>query len=160
MQVDVSASELSGFTWDEREWQVRHRLGTGSFASVYEVVDVSPRVKTSEAAAAASSPGASSSTAPPSTAPPAGQPLMAAKVSSLAGLSSYARSQAQEEARIWSQMKHDHIIVMFGQLTTPEHLIVLLEIARGGELFDRITAMDCLVETDVSGRAPNSRPDG
>lgn len=71
----------------------------------------------------------------------AGQPQLAIKVTELQNLSPWSRGQLGKEIGIWSSLQHPHIVAMHGVLSNATRHCLMLEHAAGGELFDRIVAM-------------------
>lgn len=111
-----------GVSWS---WSADDLLGSGRFSSVYRL---------RRAAYATTDPEADALT---------GIDEVAAKVTRLEGLSPWARDQLVEEAIIWSSLSHPHILRFYGTAVdgdATQH-VSLLELARGGELFDRIVRM-------------------
>jgi len=99
-------------------WDFEKKLGSGRFASVYRL-----RCSTT----------------------PAKTPI-AAKVTTLQGISPWARSQLSEEMAIWQTLRHPNIVQLYGHLADATKHILLLELARGGELFERIVSMTSFCE--------------
>jgi hypothetical protein len=100
------------------KWDFEKKLGSGRFASVYSL-------KCSNNSA---------------------KQKIAAKVTTLAGISSWARAQLGEELAIWRTLNHPNVVRMHGHLTDATRHVLLLELARGGELFERIVSMSFFSE--------------
>ena len=72
-------------------------------------------------------------------------------------ISAWATAQLVREASIWSGLDHPHIVKLVGHLRGPERHVLLLEHAAGGELFDRIIAMQVgLLHAWYPGNVPPS----
>jgi len=99
-------------------WDFEKKLGSGRFASVYRLRCSSTPTKTP----------------------------IAAKVTTLQGISPWARSQLSEEMAIWQTLRHPNIVQLYGHLADATKHILLLELARGGELFERIVSMTSFCE--------------
>ena len=107
-------------------WRFDEYIGSGAFATVYRACPVVPCTDKSLAP-------------------------RAAKVLMLVNLSSTARERAADEVRLWSGLgPHPHIITMHASVTTPDHMIILLELATGGELFSRISRGVEVLERDAA----------
>jgi len=87
------------------------RLGSGKFASVYELVPSVPEQEASK---------------------------LVAKVTILANLSPWARAQLKQEEEIWRSLNHPNIVRCYGYLLDTTQHVLLIERAPGGELFDWI----------------------
>ena len=99
-------------------WEFEKKLGAGRFAAVYSLKCVSNKEK---------------------------KPL-AAKVTQLKGISPWARSQLGEELAIWQTLRHPNVVRLQGHLADATRHVLLLELARGGELFERIVKMHSFCE--------------
>ena len=107
--------------WKGADWEMGEKLGYGRFAAVYRARCLAqPR---------ADRPG-----------------VVAAKVSSLGGLSSWARAQLALEASIWSSLSHPHIVGFHASVSDGGRHVCLLEFCCGGELFDRIASAETFCE--------------
>jgi serine/threonine protein kinase len=119
-------------SWHGETWSLEKKLGSGRFASVYEM---------------------HCSTNP-------SKEKVAAKVTQLAGITPWARSQINEELAIWQTLKHPNVVRLHGHVTNESQHVLLLELAQGGELFDRIVTMqffsEQLAARQVCGLPPRS----
>lgn len=116
--------------YDGVEWALGDKLGSGRFAIVY----LAERT-------AVLSPTGSGAKAPR---------LLAVKVTDVESISSWARMQLVREASILGGLSHPHIVKMVGHIPTASRHVLLLEHAAGGELFDRIIAMQFLSEASAA----------
>jgi len=107
--------------YDGVEWALKDKLGSGRFATVY----LAERT-------AILSPSGANAKAPR---------LLAVKVTDVTAISAWSTMQLVREASIWSGLNHPHIVKMVGNIRGPTQHVLLLELAAGGELFDRIIAM-------------------
>ena len=73
-------------------------------------------------------------------------PQLAAKVTTLAGISAWARAQLGEELAIWQTLHHPNVVRLYGHITDAAKHVLLLELAQGGELFERIVSMQFFSE--------------
>lgn len=96
----------STLTFQGEDWALERKLGSGRFASVYVCRCASK----------------------------ADKPVIAAKVTTLAGISPWARAQLSEELAIWSTLRHPNVIQLHGSLTDAHRHVLLLELAHGGEV--------------------------
>jgi len=103
--------------FDGEVWNFEAKLGSGRFASVYRL-----RCATAE------------------------KTPIAAKVTQLNGISPWARSQLSEELAIWQTLKHPNVVSMHGHCADATRHVLLLELALGGELFERIVSMQSFCE--------------
>ena len=71
---------------------------------------------------------------------------LAAKVTTLKGISSWARAQLGEELAIWQTLQHPNVVKLHGHITDATRHVLLLELALGGELFERIVSMSFFSE--------------
>ena len=99
-------------------WKLEKKLGSGRFASVYSLACTST----------------------------ASKPKLAAKVTTLAGLSPWAKAQLTEELAIWQTLRHPNVVRLHGHLSDEKRHVLLLELAKGGELFERIVSMQFFSE--------------
>ena len=104
--------------YDGETWDYERRLGAGRFAAVHSLRCVTKPDRE----------------------------RIAAKVTSLAGISSWARSQLTEELMIWQTLDHPNVVKLHGHLSSATEHILLLELALGGELFERIISMQFFSE--------------
>jgi serine/threonine protein kinase len=116
--------------YDGAEWTLGDKLGSGRFATVY----LAERT-------AILSPTGSGAKAPR---------LLAVKVTEAASITSWARMQLVREASIWGGLSHPHIVRMVGHIPAATQHVLLLEHAAGGELFDRIIALQYLSEASAA----------
>lgn len=68
----------------------------------------------------------------------------AAKMVYTPSLSAWARERVQQEAQVWAVLSHRHVIRFYGQVRMGDWLVMVLELAKGGELFDKVLQMDGL----------------
>ena len=73
----------------------------------------------------------------------------AAKFIDKSQLASEDKKMLEREVAILRRLRHPHIIALKAVCETPKHLILITELARGGELFDRISAQGAHAEQDV-----------
>ena len=74
----------------------------------------------------------------------------ASKVSTLANLSAGACARALTEAKLWRSLgQHPYVVSMLTYTVSPEKIILVLEHATGGNLFDRISRPP-LLESDAA----------
>ena len=99
--------------WQGQMLTMARLLGSGKFASVYELVPSAedPEQQTSK---------------------------LVAKVTTLANLSPWARVQLKQEEEIWRSLSHPNIVRCYGYLLDTTQHVLLIERAPGGELFDWI----------------------
>jgi serine/threonine protein kinase len=100
---------LAAVEWAGETWDVVRRLGSGKFAVVAEI-----RCR-----------------APPHA-------LLAAKMIDTSLISPWAQHQLKAEVDVWQTLDHPHVCKLHGSVTVGHHLVLLLELAAGGELFERI----------------------
>ena len=117
-RVGAFLEDGSGLMWQGDKWTLEQRLGSGRFASVYKL-------------SCASNPS---------------RQTLAAKVTTLQGISAWARSQLTEELAIWQTLRHPNVVRLHGYLSDKTKHVLLLELARGGELFERIVSMQFFSE--------------
>ena len=134
-RVGAFLEDGSGMMWQGDKWILEQRLGSGRFASVFKL-------------SCASNPS---------------RPTLAAKVTTLQGISAWARAQLTEELAIWQTLRHPNVVRLHGYLSDKTKHVLLLELARGGELFERIVSMQFFSEQlaarqvgQVNARAPAS----
>lgn len=72
-------------------------------------------------------------------------------MTTLQGLSPWARAQLSEELAIWSTLRHPHIVRLYGSSAEPFRHVLFLELCSGGELFERLTTMHHFCE-EVAAR--------
>lgn len=103
-------------------WDIGRRLGFGKFAVVHEV-----RCR-------------------------ALPQRMAAKIIHANRISAWAQGQLKIEAEVWGRLSHPHICKFFGSVElavgTEKYLVFFLELAAGGELFERIVERENFFEND------------
>ena len=98
--------------WKGCEYMFDSLLGTGRFASVWLA-------------------HAQTDSQPSPPPPPPPPPSLAVKVTSLSGLSAWARAQLVKEIGIWTSLNHPHIVHMYGAISNETSHCVLLEHAAG-----------------------------
>lgn len=101
-----------------------HRLGKGAFAAVYET-RLTPGV---------------------------GGPDAAAKLTLLHGLSTWRRDRLSDEEKLWQALRHPHIVECYASSVTDDGRwhVLLIELSRGGELFDRVQTMGSFHEVEAA----------
>ena len=102
--------DASCLRWEGAEWDMVKKLGNGKFATVFRLEERG------------------------------GTRVRAAKVSALRTLSHWSRTQLELEVSIWASLTHPHVLHCYGHLADSERHVLLLELAAGGELFDRIAS--------------------
>tara|TARA_B110001452_G_scaffold236098_1_gene215215 strand:+ start:19 stop:1428 length:1410 start_codon:yes stop_codon:yes gene_type:complete len=121
LSVDTPAGHPDRLVVRDVEYQVVRPLGQGSYAFVYEVVG------------------------------PRGERL-AAKCVDQGTLSAWARGQLSAEVQIQQSLVHPHILRMHvsgEDALVPGRFVCILDIATGGELFERIMEQQSFVEEDA-----------
>ena len=119
---------MTSFAMDGIVYSIGQLLGRGGFAAVHEVSVVSDGRRA------------------------------AGKFSLASRLNGWARERADEEAQIWAKLSHPHICRFFGTtvLQPPAvespWLVLLVELARGGELFDRVVQIERMSEVSTVAR--------
>ena len=73
----------------------------------------------------------------------------AAKFIDKGQLASEDKKMLEREVAILRRLRHPHIISLKAVCETAKHLILITELARGGELFDRISSQGAHAEQDV-----------
>lgn len=128
----ASERSLAGrrLRYDGSEWALKDRLGSGKFATVY----LAERV-------AVLSPTGAGARHPD---------RLAVKVTDITAVSAWARMQLIREAHIWAELAHPHIVRLLGYVRSPTQHALLLEHVEGGELFDRIIALQVLSESTAA----------
>eukprot|EP00300_Choanocystis_sp_HF-7_P025700 c2780_g1_i2.p1 GENE.c2780_g1_i2~~c2780_g1_i2.p1 ORF type:complete len:339 (-),score=78.46 c2780_g1_i2:102-1118(-) len=58
-------------------------------------------------------------------------------------------AQTLAEVEVLQQMDHESIVKVFEVVYTPKHFVIVMELLRGGELFDRIVAREYYSEQDA-----------
>lgn len=114
--------EDGGLKFDDELWSFAAKLGSGRFASVFRIH---------------------------CTSAPERMPL-AAKVTQLNGISQWARAQLSEELAIWQTLKHPNVVRMYGHMADATRHVLVLELALGGELFERIVKMQSFCEAHAA----------
>ncbi len=114
--------EDGGLKFDDELWSFAAKLGSGRFASVFRI----------------------HCTSAPERVP------LAAKVTQLNGISQWARAQLSEELAIWQTLKHPNVVRMYGHMADATRHVLVLELALGGELFERIVKMQSFCEAHAA----------
>ena len=113
----MSFTDDGRIQFDGQTWAMEAKLGSGRFASVYRLRCDSQQ-----------------------------RSPIAAKVTQLNGISPWARAQLSEELAIWQTLDHPNVVRMHGHLADATRHVLLLELALGGELFERIVKMQSFCE--------------
>ena len=108
----------NSISWQQETWDFSKKLGSGRFATVYAMTCKSNSKKSD----------------------------YAAKVTTLAGISPWARAQLAEELAIWQTLSHPNVVRLYGHHTDATRHLLILELAKGGELFERIVSMQFFSE--------------
>lgn len=63
--------------------------------------------------------------------------------------SSLLSASTHTQIRVLASLRHPNIVAMLAVYETPTHLLLVMDRAHGGELFDRIVARGHFTETDA-----------
>lgn len=108
-------------SWNGRTWDLARRLGHGKFAVVHEAKCRDLPHK-----------------------------RVAAKIINKQAISAWGEAQLTTEIDVWKSLDHPHICKLYGSVTEGSYVILFLELATGGELFERILERSTFLEKDAS----------
>mmetsp|Transcript_24262 Transcript_24262/g.56094 ORF Transcript_24262/g.56094 Transcript_24262/m.56094 type:complete len:412 (+) Transcript_24262:172-1407(+) len=118
----LSSPPFPSVVWESNTWALGQRLGQGKFAVVHE-------------ATCREVPGR----------------RLAAKIVNSEIISKWAQAQLKTELEVWQTLDHRHVCKLYGSVREGKYLILFLEHAAGGELFERIIARETVfVEKEAS----------